>query len=352
MKKFAVHLLISLLAISSSYACTAFGEITANGTIIGKNRDYHYNPQSFELMQPLPQFIKWYDNKYNQRNQFYALISNNDVKMGINTYGLTAIEEDPPYPSDARKYLQPINGNSEGMILYGVLQNFTTVNQIIPYINQIFSKATPNFYQFADSKSILTVEVGYGTSDASDTRPFSYKLIDKDGQYFTHANTYLTKNFVALNSLSSNKASIAGSNNRLAKIEQFIRNKNNQDNLDSWFMNTQSALTKPDDKFWCRNTSIFRSDIGDITDINFTDTNNKQAGTVSSLIVVNNGSNNTNLDLKIITSIKALPDGQQLINYKELNTSLDKLAKMFTDGKIDFINKTFTRSAVKDGVCY
>ena len=67
--------------------------------------------------------------------------------MGVNQYGLTIIEEDPLYPNTPvldRKYIQPINGNAEGMILYGVLQNFASVDEIQPFISKIFSVAAPN----------------------------------------------------------------------------------------------------------------------------------------------------------------------------------------------------------------
>src|SRR5437773_371824 len=117
-------------------ACTGFGIITNDGTLIGRNRDYYYNPQQFERMVPIQQFNNWYENNYHHDNQFYALTSKNNVSMGINQNGLTIIEEDSPFPKDYKKhrrFQQPENGTAEGMIKYGILQNFNTVDEIVPF---------------------------------------------------------------------------------------------------------------------------------------------------------------------------------------------------------------------------
>ncbi|HVV68471.1 MAG TPA: hypothetical protein VHE99_05500 [Gammaproteobacteria bacterium] len=56
--------------------------------------------------------------------------------MGVNQHGLTIIEEDSPLPPNAnknRRFQQPENGTAEGMIKYGILQNFNTVDEILPF---------------------------------------------------------------------------------------------------------------------------------------------------------------------------------------------------------------------------
>ncbi|MCC2667087.1 MAG: hypothetical protein K0S63_1003 [Gammaproteobacteria bacterium] len=151
-----------LILAESVSACTGFGFITDSGTVIGRNRDYYYNPQQFQLMHPVQQFNNWYENNYHHNNKFYALTSKNNVSMGVNENGLTIIEEDSPMPKDAkenRRFQQPENGTAEGMIKHGILQNFNTVDEIIPFLPKIFSVADPQFYQIADAKKILTVEV-------------------------------------------------------------------------------------------------------------------------------------------------------------------------------------------------
>ena len=136
-------ILTTLILISQvANACTGFGIITKSGTLIGRNRDYFYQPQKFERMMPIQQFNNWYENNYNHNNEFYALTSKNNVSMGVNQHGLTIIEEDSPLPSNAkqnRRFQQPENGTAEGMIKYGILQNFNTIDEILPFLSKIFS---------------------------------------------------------------------------------------------------------------------------------------------------------------------------------------------------------------------
>ena len=132
-------------------ACTGFGAITESGTIIGKNRDYYYVPQKFGLVMPIQQFNNWYNNPYHHNNRFYAVSSAESVSMGVNQYGLTAIEEDSlstGHPQDAKEYkmLQQQEGTPDGLVLYGILQNFNTVDELIPYLAKIFNGAAPDFY--------------------------------------------------------------------------------------------------------------------------------------------------------------------------------------------------------------
>lgn len=341
---------IFLLIIKSGYTCTAFGIITNTGTIIGKNRDYNYNKQKFELIYPNKQFINWYDNDYNHRNKFYALLSNNDVKMGVNQYGLTAIEEDPLYPAEFnRKYIQPINGNAEGMLLYGILQNFSTIDEIIPYIKSIFSIAAPNFYQIADKHKILIVEVGFSQNNSDRTRPYLYKIIESPNDYFVHSNLYLFPDFISLNKLKGDIDIENGSNYRENKMKELLIHSDfKKQDIAKLFLNTQSTLSKTNDKNWCRNTSIFRSNTKEINHIKVgLLNNNKIYGTVSSLIV-SNDVNQSKVDLKMLVSIDTLKNGDQKIVYDDLKI---KLSDLFTKKEIIFSRKSFIRKAPYNGKC-
>jgi hypothetical protein len=344
-----ISLLLCLLGVKLGFACTAFGIVSESGTIIGKNRDYYYDKQSFERVMPLKQFSHWYDNRYAHNNQFYAIVSDNDIKMGVNQAGLTAIEEDPLFAkkSDDRKFMQPINGNAEGMVLYGILQNFSTVDEIVPYITKIFSVAAPNFYQIADGRKILTVEVAYGTSNAAKSRRFTYELIDARKAYFTHTNTYLSPEFIALNNLQEDKSSVQGAQYRLKTITNFVNTYKNNDQVSDWFMDQKSDLTKAGDKNWCQNTSIFRSNVHEYKQIRDNVPNHKVYGTVSSMVVTNN-SKGAVIELRMLKSIDTLTDGSQLIHYKELRSPLSQL---FADKEISFTEKSFVRHAPVDGKC-
>lgn len=345
-------LLASLLFFSSiANACTAFGIITPQGTLFGKNRDYFYGKQSFELVKPLKQFNNWYGNAYGHQNAFYALMANNDVKFGINAAGLAVIEEDPPFPENAdkhRRYIQPDTGYSEGMILYGLLQNFNTVQEITPFIDNIFSQAAPNYYQITDGKFILTVEVAYGTSDHDPKRPYVYTLLEKTGDSFKHTNTYLSPAFVDLNTLARSQDSVKGSNYRLEKITQLIDSANQPyANAFDWYLDTTSSVGSSEDKNFCLNTSIFRSNTKELTSIHRNTTSDTIAGTVSSFMVQRQG-NTTWVYVRILDSLKTLPNGEQKIVFKELKISLIDL---FKNKPLIFKTRYFTRKAPKDGVC-
>lgn len=343
--------LVLICLINMSFACTSFGAITNDGAIIGKNRDYFYGMQYFELVHPLKQFDDWYANPYKHKNTFYALMNNNDVKFGINQFGLTAIEEDPPYAKDAdgnRKYIQPYVGYSEGMILYGVLQNFATVKEIIPYINEIFSTAAPNYYQIGDKNSILTVEVAYGESNQDPKRKFTYKVLDKNGEYFTHTNYYLSPEFESLNTLQDNKYILIGAKNRLDKITQYVqKNKGDYSKSLNWYLDTSSDKSIPNNKNWCENTSIFRSDLQNLTQITPNIKTNSVYGTVSSF-VVEYKKKQTLINLRIIDTINTLKNGNQKVNYSELSIPLTDL---FAGSSLNYTAKSFIRKAPVNGVC-
>lgn len=343
-----ISLIIAIFIANNSYGCTAFGIVTDSGTIIGKNRDYYYDSQEFKLVFPNKQFSNWYNNNYHHENKFFALLSKQDVKMGINQYGLTAIEEDPIFPStNDRKYIQPINGNAEGMVLYGILQNFSAVDEIIPYIKDIFSVAAPNFYQIADKKKILYVEVGFTKNNNDNLRPYVYRIIDIKNDYFVHTNVYLSKDFAALNKLTENIDGENGSYYRLNTIKNLLLDSKNND-ATKFFMSTKSDLSKSNNKYWCQNTSIFRSYINEVKYIKIGKfENDKVYGTVSSLVVSNNNKA-TKINLKILDSLNTLSNKDQKIIYNELQITLDDLFKSKT---LKFVKKSFIRKAPYNNRC-
>ncbi len=93
-------------------ACTGFGAIRDDGTIIGKNRDYFYGPQTVGLLNPLPQLLNWHGNHDHHANIFFALSASDGVSMGVNQHGLVAIEEDahrPPHKKTQQRFQEPLN---------------------------------------------------------------------------------------------------------------------------------------------------------------------------------------------------------------------------------------------------
>jgi hypothetical protein len=349
---------ISLFFQPAAQACTAFGAITTSGTIIGKNRDFAYSPQQFSLVMPSPKYQHWLGNTANHQNKFYAIIYADDVSMGVNEKGLTAIEEDSPnllFEHGAIKYkaLQRKEGIPDGKVLHGILQNFNTVDEMIPYLSKIFSVAAPNFYQFSDAKKILTVEVAKGKNKITLQNKFTYKVISKNNEHFTHTNTYLSPEFSSLNSLA-HQDSLLSAKNRLKTINNLISrtptSDRNIDNTSHWFLDTYSNVSKKSDPEGCLNTSIFRSDLQNFKAINMNTANDTIYGTLASMIISNHGDfKNSHIYLILLDSITTEKNGSQLIKYRKLYTTLEKL---FDGSKLIFTHHQFLRNAPVDGICH
>ncbi len=336
------------------HACTAFGIVTSSGTIIGKNRDSSYGPQAVGIIKPSKQFRHWHGNHYRHENQFYALTASNGLSMGVNQHGLTAIEEDALRPKDAKshpRFLAPEHGSSYGMVLQGVLQNFNTIDEMLPYLSKIFSTAAPDFYQFADAKKILTVEVAFADHDADAKRPFTYHVLSNKKERFTHTNTYLSPQFTPLNQFTYSQRALKGTENRLKIINGLISHAKsiNTETAAHWFLNTNSTVSNKDDKNGCLNSSIFRSNLQNEKSININTQYNKIYGTVSSMIINNHGNlKNSTIYLRMLDSITTNNTDQQIINYKDLRTHL---VHLFDGSKLTFVKHQFTRNAPVNRQC-
>jgi hypothetical protein len=359
--KRALYINLSLIACLLFFtqlanACTGFGAITESGTIIGKNRDYFYVPQKFGLVMPIPQFYHWHDNPYHHNNQFYALTSAESVSMGVNQNGLSAVEQDslkPQHAKDAKEYklIQQQEGTPDGMVLYGILQNFNTVDEMIPYLSKIFSAAAPDFYQFADARKILTVEVAYGKNNTDSKHKFTYHILSQKNDYFTHTNTYLSPEFDSLNNEISNQDSLNSTKNRLKTLTDLISHAKVRDiNAASrWFLDTSSNVSSKNNPNECLNTSLFRTDLQGFKSVNKNMPNDKIAGTVATMIVSNHGDfKNSPIYVMMINSITVQSDGKQLIKYDELHTTLKKL---FGESKPTFVAREFMRNPPINGIC-
>ena len=349
-----VTLIYLFIFTNISMACTGFGIITDTGTLTGRNRDYYYDPQQFELMQPIQQFNNWYENNYNHNNKFYALTSKNNVSMGVNQQGLTVIEEDSPltkYAKKQRRLQQPENGTAEGMIKYGILQNFNTVDEIIPYLHKIFSVADPQFYQIADGKKLLTVEVAYGKHNTDKTRPFTYKIYSKKNDYFAHTNHYLSPEFSSLNDLRADQDFSLSTHSRLQKITDHIVHTKvkNIRTATSWLMDTHSDVASEKGHNTCMNSSLFRSDLQGMKSVSLNQGNDKIHGTVSNMVISHQGDlNHSYIYLIMLDSITTDKNNKQIIRYRTLQTTLSKL---FSEPHLQFTQHTFVRQPVVNGRC-
>jgi hypothetical protein len=360
-KTWFISVWFTLMAtVNVTLACTSFGVLTDTGSIIAKNRDYYYDSQYFIRMEPIKQFNEWVGNPYHHRYPFYALVTKTIISFGINPQGLAVVQEDPPSMSPItadgktssnpplRRYIQPYVGYSEDMIIYGLLQNFATVEEIIPYIHDIFSTAAPSFYQIADAKQILTVEVAYADKDTATKRPFRYQLIKKKGGFYAHTNTYLSPEFETINALAPNQKNVAGAKYRLQKITNHINAaKGDFSHAFSWFLDTHSDLGSQTDKHFCLNTSLFRSNLKDVQRIQPNTRYENVYGTVSTF-VVEHKANVTIVHLRIIDEIETFKNGYQKIAYREL---VIRLSQLFSDKILRFQKGSFVRQAVVDETC-
>lgn len=337
------------------YACTGMGVITDSGTIIGKNRDYYYVPQKFGLVMPIKQFDHWYGNPYHHQNKFYAITSAESVSMGVNQYGLSAIEEDSlssNHPRGAKEYkvLQQKQGMPDGMILYGVLQNFNNVDEMIPYLSKIFDVAAPDFYQFSDAKKILTIEVVNEKNHLSKHK-FTYRLLSKKGDYFVHTNIYLDPEFVSLNNLISNQSSLDSARNRLQRMTYLISHAavKDIDFISQWFRDTSSNISSKDNPNECLNTSLFRTNLQNFKVVDQKTPNDKIFGTVATLVINNQGNFKLSpIYLMMTKSITTQENGKQLIKYTVLQTTI---ARLFSSSKLQFVEHEFVRNPPINGIC-
>ena len=216
---------------------------------------------------------------------------------------------------------------------------------------KIFSVAAPDFYQFADAKKILTVEVANGTNNSELQHKFTYQIFSGKNDFFAHTNTYLSPELVSLNSRIPNGGSLSSSNNRLKTISLLISQSpsKNINTASRWLMDTYSNVSSKNNPNECLNTSLFRTDLQGFKSVNRNIANDKIAGTVASMIVSNQGDfKNSYIYLMMIDSITTQNDRKQLIKYNELNITLDKL---FNESKPKFVEHEFVRNPPVNGIC-
>ncbi|MCC2626306.1 MAG: hypothetical protein K0R14_2179 [Burkholderiales bacterium] len=350
-KKSLLFIVLITTSVAKVLACTSFGFLTNIGTVIAKNSDYYYDKQSVEVLVPNKQFAIWYNNPYNNNFKVFAQMANNNVKMGINEVGLTAMEEDPILVKNPnqRRYIQPIGGTAECMTLWGILQNFKTVDQVLTYLNAIFSHASPNYYEVADAHKILIVEVAFSTNDTDTTRKFSYRVLSKTGDSYTHTNIYQDARFINLNRLSVNPYATQGAEARNTRIKELLSTSDrSESNVLSWFLDTKSSVRNPKDNKWCLATSLFNSYLGQNTKVDTAILHSDAIGTVASMFVFNNSTpQQTKVIVRLVNKITTDAKGNQTIFYNETKLHL---ADLFV-GHYTFTEKKFTRLAPINGIC-
>jgi len=166
---------IAILVAYPGFACTTFATFNGiNDTLVmAKNRDNRADRQIVQVVAEVGK-IK------------YLALSRQDypnfVSAGINQKNLAVFNEVTVEYSDKAK------GAIDDDFSKDILQNYTNAKDVIPDIPKLIAKyPDPVFYQVADSKQILSIEV------APDHK-YAYKLIEKGS--FAHTNNYQDKKLI------------------------------------------------------------------------------------------------------------------------------------------------------------
>lgn len=169
MKKLLLAIVAGSVGIAN--ACTTFASFNGadNTLVMAKNRDNRPDHQVLEVVNTPGKFK-------------YLALSRKDVpdfvSAGINEKNLAVFNEVTVEYSDQAK------GGIADDFSRDILQNYTSAKDVIPDIPKLIAKfPDPVFYQVADAKNILSIEV-------APNHKFSYKLIDRG--VMAHTNNYLS----------------------------------------------------------------------------------------------------------------------------------------------------------------
>ena len=200
MKKSATAFLLG--AIIPAFACSTFASFAgANNTLVmAKNRDNVPDHQIVEVVSTKGKLK-------------YLALSRADipdfVSAGINEKNLAVFNE------VTIEYSAEAKGGIADDFSKDVLQNYTTVDEVIPHIQELVDKfPDPVFYQVADGKQILSIEV-------APKHKYQYTLT-KQGVY-AHTNNYqINKLIQNYPYTEAEKSRVMGSKIRLSRANTLL----------------------------------------------------------------------------------------------------------------------------------
>lgn len=174
MKKFVLSIM-SAGIVYPAIACTTFATFNGadNSILMAKNRDNRADRQVIQVVVEVGKLK-------------YLALSRQDypnfVSAGINEKNLAVFNE------VTVEYSNKAVGAIDDDFSKDILQNYTNAKDVIPDIPKLIAKyPDPVFYQVADNKQILSIEV------APDHK-YAYKLIDKG--VFAHTNNYQNQTLI------------------------------------------------------------------------------------------------------------------------------------------------------------
>lgn len=182
MKKILLGTLLS--SVLSAFACTTFASFNgeSGSFVMAKNRDNRPDHQIVEVVAE--------KGKYK-----YVALSRADVpdfvSAGVNERNLAVFNE------VTVEHSQLAVGGIADDFSKDILQNYRSASDVIPDLAKLVAKyPDPVFYQVADGKNLLNIEVGTN-------HHYSYKLITNGN--FVHTNNYLESSLIKQYKYSSSE---------------------------------------------------------------------------------------------------------------------------------------------------
>ena len=203
-----------LASLGSAFACTTFASFNGvdNSLVMAKNRDNRPDRQVIAIVvEP---------SKY----KYLALTRQDNldfVSAGVNEKNLAVFNE------VTVEYSALAKGGIADDFSKDILQNYSSAKAVIPDIPKLIAKyPDPVFYQVADGKYLLSIEV-------APNHKYSYTLVDKG--IFAHTNNYLSKKLIAeYPYTTSEKSRLQASITRLDRARLLLSQQESSAKLDNF----------------------------------------------------------------------------------------------------------------------
>lgn len=333
-----------VISLSSSLACTVWGVIKPEETIIAKNRDFYPGNQKMMTISH-PQKYKYFglygDNEYDHQY---------NIKMGINEKGLVVFMTfASTIPLKQRVAPVPYY-----QVMENILQNYSSVDEIDKDSQLLFHDITPINYIFADRHKTMLCEIGLNNNYKcnSYSRVRSKKVVT-----FSQTNHYIIPELRKYNLTSVEEQQT--SYFRLKMINKLMKSNLADLNFERFVQMSFNTIAVNDNPLTSFDTgynntyqdnSIFRTFNSHPDRKNKEHPNSDQS--VSTMIIKLPLNENEPVELywRIIDKIIDLNDEKytQQINYSEATATLDKVINNFD--QISYLHKSCKRD-INSRVC-
>lgn len=225
--KMIVAAICGMLSLQAS-ACTlwgAAGNASADGTLLAKNRDW------------LPDHIQAVRLHHPAKGLAYLGLyadtgKESGIREGVNQAGLAVVAAEASSLPEAARYAEP---RTHG-VLGPLLAHYHNLDEVAADADKLFVGVRPVFLMLADSKGLMTVEIGQGGH---------YVLKRSAGGTMTHTNHYLDASV-----LSQNQRIGTSSAARYARINTLLADPTQVHTLDEFSRISQDRHDGPENSLW------------------------------------------------------------------------------------------------------